>query len=424
MASPATFVSELVYNHPQHSNVVLEVDVSSNETIKFYLILGVIQKYAPKLHEEFEKIPDVSVQAIPSLDLPPEQMLLKLTSMFIKPKKTLKITDLKVSNESLDAVLKSMYVSPVDITPVNCLEVYKISTRFGMETLSTLSLEVFKKTLKTETLLVDYQKIRTDPTSPMPIVNMYQEALISNLSFLPKDQVLDFTSKLGFALMLSIIESDALKCTEDLVYEMVERWTDANQQTDQNNELMSKVKLELLSNELLLSKVKANDLFINPSTYLLTLERRLTNPVPAGLFRFKTNTIFALGKLDQSYLGYRLTTNTEVAEEKFKKLFKEQYDIHQGVYCLDSFDADVVCCHSYRLTLNGGNWLRVVSKQAKQHNPVKFRTSGHDEEETQDKIGTIGADGTTFVGSHKVDGKGIPVKDNTGLFVKETMKFA
>lgn len=431
MASFATFVSELVYNNSQHSDVILEVEISP-EPVKYHLILDVIKKYAPKLHEEFEKIPNISLQAIPS-DLSPEQLLLKLTSMLHKPKKTLKITDLTVCSESLDVVLKSMYVSPVHVTPTNCLEIYKISTRFGMEMLSKQCLEDFKKTLKTETLLVDYQKIRSDPSPMMLIVDMYQEFLINNLSSISKDQLLDFTSKLGFASMLNIVENETLTCCEDLVYEMVERWSQFNiKQKDQITSLMSNVKLELLSNELLLSKVKANESFINPSTYLLTLERRLTKPIPANSNRSLVRHIFALGKLDQVYSGYRLITDQEVVKDTFVKLFKEQYNARQGVYCLDSFDADVVCCHKYRLGIKsvdsntrGNNWLRVSTKKASQWNYARFNTTGHTEVSAQTMIHTITTYHIPLSSSiNEKDAYNVTVHDNTGLFVKESVNFS
>jgi hypothetical protein len=404
--SSKDFVIDLIYNNQSYSDVILEVGAN-----KFYLHLPVIKQHASALFEEFEKISNASLIST-SQDVQLDQMLINLTTMITKPKKTLKITDLTVTKETLDVVLKSMYTSPPEVTTTNYLEVYKISTRFGMKELSEKCIDLIRKSLKVETLLEDYKNAFLVFS---PLTQIYLTMLKSHLSAFSKDKLLEFIPTLMYETILEIVTDNELNCTEDLVYEIVDAWYQHNKNLDEAKILTSKIKLELLSSDILVTKVKENPL-IDSEIYLKILESRECRRKMESSER-KMKYVFALGKIYGKYQSYRLVVQSDFTD-KFRIQFKEQYDKHSGIYCLDSFSADLVCCLGHRLGTSS-HWLRVDNKIAIKDNFAKFCTSETTTDVTYQSIHQIQVhDKISFGGA--TDARGVAVIDNTGLFVRET----
>jgi len=405
--SSKDFVIDLVYNNQSCSDVILEVGPN-----KFFLLLPVIKQHAPSLFEEFEKLPNVSLTTLP--DAPLDQVLANLTTMLSKPKKTLKITDLAVTKEALDAVLKSMYTSSLEVTSSNHLEIYKISTRFGMKELSEKCIEVLSNSLRVETLLEDYKNAFLVFS---PLAQMYFNMLKTHISVLPKDKLLEFVPTLMYETILELITDNGLNCTEDLVYEMVDAWYQYNQNLEQAKLLMSKVNLQTISSHLLLTQLK-NSPYFDTNTYVRALEWRESERKQNTQNR--TARVFAIGRIDGSYPGFRLMTSADIRKNTFQSLFKEYYDRYDGLYCLDSFPADALCCKDVRLAIETmiGFWLRISEKNTTVGKFVKLRTSRHDTAFTQKMINTITTSNAT--GSFDHDSNGNQVVDNAGLFINET----
>lgn len=407
--SSKDFIVDLIYNNQAYSDVILEIGAN-----KFYLHLPVIKQHAPALFEEFEKIPNVSLTTSPDAQL--DQMLANLTTMLIKPKKTLKITDLTVTKETLDAVLKFMYTSTLEVTTANYMEIYTVSIRFGMKELSEKCTEILRQSLKIDTLLEDSKNAFIMFS---PLTKVYLDVLKNNLSVLPKDKLLEFVPILMYETMLEIVSEDS-NCTEDLMYDMVDAWYQHNKNLEQAKVLMSKVNLHALSSHFLLTKLKTSPL-VDSNMYLSTLEwreyERRQDP------HLRTKYVFAIGKIDGTYPGYRLMTHDDVSKSSFQSLFKEHYDKNNGVYCVDGFPADVLCCKDYKLTVKtpNGHWLRISKKNATTYGFVKLNTSCSDITSTQTVINTISVGDKININSIDYDANSTRVDCNAGLFIRATM---
>src|SRR5579872_3660887 len=338
MSSPTPeFLIETIkgfYNDPDHSDATLTV----NNT-KYHLLLPLVKRSAPLLFKLFEEVPKTSESSVS----PPEQAIVNLMAALMKSqKKTFSISDATLANDVVNAVLESMYGKSVDITTENLVVVYNLSTKFGMTYLSDQCLEMFKKTIKLETLVVDYQKALEEKS---PFENLLKINLINNLGGVPKSQLLEFTSKLSYDVVKELITSHEKICTEDLIYEIVDGWCKNHTTTiePQSIELISLIKLEMLSVEMLTTQVKSNPL-ISGSNYTQALESIIKSSVKNPKQSKLSNAPdLVVGSLKWIYQGYRLITNKEVLTEKFRLLFTKEYHRLNGLYCIDNFERGWVC---------------------------------------------------------------------------------
>jgi hypothetical protein len=414
------FLIETVYNNPLHSDVVLEL----NDT-KYYLILTVIKRAAPLLFEEFETIPNPTLPIPPSSDLPIDQLLANLVTSLSKPKKTLKMTVTGVTQGVADMLLKSMYGRYLSIHSSNALEVHQLSTRFGMNDITPECINVVKESIKIPTLLEDYQKALSENS---PFKQIYFDAMVDNLGLFPMAKVLEFINKMTFEVITQFVSNPKLNCTEDLVYEMIDSWIHTNgANTEQYQSLVSKIKLELLSFELLTSKVKLSPV-IDQAVYVKVLETKIFNhKVLKYLRNGDVEQGFAIGRIDQTYDGYRLLTSQDICTNSFRKLFNDHYISKNGILCLDSFEANNLCIAKRRLTMysnfNRMNWyVRIDVKDVKKDTYVKFCTGHHtDQQMILNDLHLITH--SDDINRTEKDSHGIPMLDNTGLFATHSMRF-
>jgi len=181
--------------------------------------------------------------------------------------------------------------------------------------------------------------------------------------------------------------------------------------------VMSHIKLELLSSDLLVTKVKNNP-NINTNQYMQILETRTLASIRSyGTSRNSPSfSSLAIGLINGKYDGYRLITKEEANTNAFLLLFKQEYNKFGGIYSLDDFTVDLVCCKGYNfcgrgccsdyLTGRNGSRLGIAIKH------TIFR-----------ELRTLSAVDMKVidieVGNHEV----INARDNTGIFVAEKLKF-
>lgn len=349
-STPEFFVETIkeFYNDPNHSDATLTV----NDT-KYHLLLPLVKKCAPLLFKEFEEVHKTS-ETPASL---PEQALANLIAALIKSqKKTLSISDATITNDVVNVVLESMYGKSVVITLDNLMVVYKLSTRFGMTYLSDQCLEMFKKTINVETLVGNYQKALEEKS---PFENLLKVQLVNNLDIVPKTHLLEFTSKLNYDTVKELVSAPDRFCMEDLIYEIIDGWYKSHtgeQLYTEPYELISLVKLERLSVEMLTTQVKYNPLISNTS-YTRALELIVKSAVKNHKHSNLSNDHghnLVFGKLNGTYQGYRLIINDEVLTEKFRSLFAREYIYFEGLYCIDDIDKGYVCTRLNNLAWGNG----------------------------------------------------------------------
>lgn len=401
------------YNDSALSDVILVLNSS-----KYYLISALLKRFTPALYKELEDIPNI---AHPSLftGVSMEQITSNLLTLLSRThhKKILTITLQSVSKETIDAVLGSIYGKPLEITTANLAEVYTLSQRFGIEHIISKCQERYRSNITTENLLEIYQLALDTKSSFESIV---KSTFTTKINLLPKEKVLEFTSKLSYDAITEMITSP-LCCTEDLIYEIADSWSKGENcvRSDQPGILMSKVKLEALSVNLLVTKVKDNTT-INAKLYLETLESKLLKyaSIDINLSSMRDlSYMFAVGRLKQTYQGYRLITKEEINHIKFQELFTSVYNRFNGIYCLDTFNADIVCCREWSLGLVSCEFLRFNDGVIKKETIERFTTGnlgGHlNANDTQERIHTLCVTGAPA----------ISVNDNTGLFISDSITF-
>lgn len=63
----------------------------------------------------------------------------------------------------------------------------------------------------------------------------------------------------------------------------------------------------------------------------------------------RTYPLFAIGKYDVTYEGYRLVNKSDKDNPNFMKLFMDGYWVNKGLYSLDDSDGDVLSINGYVL---------------------------------------------------------------------------
>ena len=418
------------YNQPTYSDGVLVFN-----GIKYFLLLPLVKKYAPLLYAEFEKESNISLGTMKSestkkvdlneYDIIDPELLNSLSALVSKTyhKKVVTICEPAVSVESVDAVLGSIYGKPLDLMKDNLSDVYLLSTKFGICVSVTKCTKFFKQLVRLDSLMDEFDSAMKTNS---PLVPMFFDAFIKVISSIPTDKLLEFVSKLDATMIHKIVTSNDIQADESLIYEMVHAWWKEHNDSSRSRLLMSHVKLELLSVDVLTTKCKTNPL-INSDAYQKVLETKLlkfskddTNGrrcmVANDSMELFGSHMFALGKFGKSYPGYHWITSQEIQSRLFHELFKKQYLKMNGMYCLDDMYADIVCCMEGLLRVKGVYWIRLesgIELGLKKNTTVHLCASRCTEKEFIANIDSIQVCDDTTSSAYRV-----------GLFISNNLKLA
>lgn len=370
------------FNNPALSDVVLVIN-----DVKYYVISSILAHHAPKLFSELESTSTIPLES----GADAQQMLSSLTSILTKTlgKKTLMLTDPTLNKEVVHLLLESMYDKSVEITNANVKDVYTVSTRFGMIDVSAQCTEVMTKAIidtPNETLLESYSKALEEKSFNL---QKWENLVAARIAIIPKEKVLDFVSKMSYDGITTFLSFDEFICSEELVYEMADNWCVVNAASDDplKFNVMSKVRLELLTDEVLMTKAKTNP-FIKLETYIQSLEKIMSS-VKHSRRTSRNVQMFALGELHSKYAGYRLVTKEEVEMATFKTTFIRSYNHHNGVTCLDTYDANYICCTTNPIAILDNRWMKTDSCPITKDIIVKLRAAHHTSDSFSRNISTL-----------------------------------
>lgn len=394
MSTSETLLSivQTFFNDPNCSDIILNFNDE-----KYYLMSKLIKHYAPGLHTEIELLP---VPATPTItpDLSPDQLLASLTTFLSKnsQKKTINITDPHISKDTLTSVLESMYGKSLEVSSLNLNETYLLATKFDMKELVKKCMDDLNKALSNPITFLDSYHKAIEESSPF--IQMYQDAFMEKIAIFPKEKIFVVTNKLDYDTIVEFIKSDKLICNEDLIYDIVENWRLTHSDIDdtQSRNLYDLVKLELLTVNFLMTKVKGNS-FISSERHAYAVGTSAMNFIECKQNHKSRNSrvpisvsVFGVGKLHEAYKGYRLVTKQDIANNKFKQLLQSDYEKINGFYCLDNFLADVICCAPYEpFAISSGGWVRYRSKNLEKGNILQAQTSHDNEAWFKAKIDTM-----------------------------------
>ena len=405
------FLAKALFNNPNYSDAFLVINGE-----KYHLMLIVLEKYAPVLHAEFLTVESASDIALSKSVLDP--VMAHITTILDKlyQKKTLLLTiaEPAVSKEVVDDVLESMYneKSP-NVTSTNYQEYYIIGNRFGMDDLAKKCIQICKESIKIDTFLGDYHQKLVVGTNPV-FLKIYQEYFCNNLQIFPKEKLMEFVREQSYETMLNLVQTLSECNFQYLVYELIDCWykvtTDLAHVTEKAFYLYAHVKLEKISAELLVTRIKENNL-IPQETYLKALEASvLTNKSIMDLD--KNFHIFVLGKMTGTYENYRIITKSEALTTKFKDLFKSENIIKKGIYAIDDINGNIVCCESNPLCVLDNYWVS-TNKDCNYTKGSMIRLRAN-------LLSTVGFG--NYIDAISVSGNNNPV-NGTGMFVHDSIQF-
>jgi|SRR5579872_7487711 len=399
-------ILEVFCNNPNLSDAVLVLNDK-----KYYLVQALLQKSAPLLYQEFQE-----VKATSNLDIQEQQdqVLQNLSQILssILSKKTLQLTIPNVSGDTSDAVLRSIYGKPIEINTTNVQEIHILSVRFGMKQITLQCEAQFKKSINLDILLKEYQHA-IETKSPFEMI--LKDLLTSKIQLLPKEELLKFTRNLSYETILELIKTQKLCCTEDLVFEILIDWCTNHVW---NQDLFLHINFEKVSTNMLVQNKK----WIDPDAYVKVIEQKLLKLDTTGSFSppRQSHMEIIIGQIKQTYPGYRLLTKEEIGNKDFVKLMTDLYIKLDGVYCIDSFNADVICCKDYALGMtNESGYLRLQKINIEKDMIVKFRLVYYSES-------SIWNEQNMTKGIHKIIATDTMMRhphDNVGLFILDSIKF-
>src|SRR5579872_988194 len=276
------FVSNLIrsiYNNPANSDVILIFN-----DVKYHLILAFVQQHAPCLYEDFVNQRKSNSDIAPNLT--PEQVIDSISSIISRSNKTtVIICNQAIDSDYLESVLKSMYGKTV-YTPIKKLGAYYwLSVRFGMNALANRCIDLFKSALNLDTLAEDYLKAIKEKSLAE---DLFSIQFIEHLDKIPKEKLLELAPMLKYEVILDLIRknkstnpdvidnmvstwSQDKPTNPDFIYNLIDVWAKNHSNEDQKKTLFSSLRLELLSLNLLLTKVKSNP-YITPDKYIKAVE--------------------------------------------------------------------------------------------------------------------------------------------------------
>ena len=414
-----------IYNNSKYSDFVLEF-TGSDGIVKYHLMSQVIETSAPLLAALFtgsqEEVltnsglmastsglvssanlnsanlnsanlnsanlnssTSATVTSTPEPAHTPDALLTTLSTLLSKhiTKKCVKIADSSVSKETVNNILEYIYgKSTLRLSDTNVREYYNLSLKFGMTELTIQCLEIVKKSIKVDTLIADYCKVKEEGSS---LVSIYLDSLIENIQSVPKNDLLIFTTKLSYEEVTSLLKSDKLCCSEELIYDIVENWCSRAENLadlSRAKELYGLVKIGNLTAEFLISRVKTNQT-IGASAYEKALEESAVTRIRQSVHRISSTNppLFAIGTGSDSYSDYKLITSDQLNASNFSDFFRREYNKYNGIYCLDSREGDVISSDTHKIYVNNNGkennyYMRLFGHHLVKDSFVKFCING------------------------------------------------
>jgi len=376
---------KIIFNNQHCSNCLLEYNGG-----KYYLTSQILERVAPQLANLFNGSESLTASTSLTSQVSTE-VVTQLSAYLAKyiGKKNVKIDEPTVSKETVENVLEYIYgQTELKLSESNAREYYHLNASFGIAGLTEKSLEMIKKSIKPETALEEYLKLNghnsplaqvfcdyilanisllpkesliTDHNKLKGIASSlavaFYDHLIANIAVVPKDQLITFTNKLSYEEVTSLLKSDKLSCSEELIFDIAENWCNANKvdgaEAFAKQELMYLTRLGKLSVEFLMSRVKLNG-HVAENDYLKAMEESGKSRTRQSAFRISATNApkFALGNMNGAYPGYSLMTTTQITSKKLGQLLKKEHDTHNGIYCLESGDGELICSSTHGLYIH------------------------------------------------------------------------
>lgn len=350
------------FNDPAISD--MEIHIGEQ---KYYVISKIISKFAPGLYAKLpqEAPTETLTSAAPQT---PEELALCLSTLFKKnvKKQIIKITDLNVGSDFIESALKSLYGHPLNINATNMVDFFMAGINFGITQIIMQCRELLMKQDNCK-LFCDYYLRAIETNSPF--LRELTDIYIKTLHWSTREKVLEITSKMPYEELLHLLKSNKLTINEDFIYDIVDNWINSDRSTIlpcHRLDIMSCVKLQFLSTDYIIIKVKNNP-YVNSDRYHQTLEKILKSTNRDRSLPLFRNLKFAIGAINKNYEGFRLVSTMDISFNSFRSMFQNEYRMQNGIYCLETFSGDILGCDGgipLAIDVEGcGSRLRLRGKQ-------------------------------------------------------------
>ena len=105
--------------------------------------------------------------------------------------------------------------------------------------------------------------------------------------------------------------------------------------------------------------------------------------------KYDNHYVFAFGKPDVKYRGYRIITEEECKSPQLVKLFADEYRKNNGLWSLDEFNADVLCNDKRPLCIKNWYWIRLNNKNVNKNTIIQFKVSNGSEDYFMSRVDEI-----------------------------------
>ena len=386
-----SFGKEL-FNNPEYSNVVLIFN-----DVKYHLMSHLVEKHAPLLAAKFaaETIPGPALATSTNSESDSDSMITSLSNLLGKMvnKKTVKITDSTISNQTVTTVLESFYGKPVGEVESKIVEFVALANLFGMEDLYKSCCSKFKLGITRGNFFEKYQTECNDPDPSIssPWKYAFLTFFAERMVLFPQEKMTAFFNGLSYDDLMKILSMDMIRIREELLYELVCNWiTHTSCAGDLAINILAKMRLEHMSVEFLINKIK-RDNRIDYQRYVTAIETLLQSKTCSLHNRkSRTETNFCLGKRDKKYIGYRLITATDLKDQRVIALLEVELKSMGGIVSLDNYTGDAIGCSGGTLAILNNRWLRLgQTTEIVEGDIVSITATSHTAESVIQNINTI-----------------------------------
>lgn len=332
------FSLQTLFNVPEVSNVVIHLNGKL-----YYLISHVLKHHSPFFGEILGDTDSSLLQL--SCDDPNIRM-------YVTKKKVIQFDLFELDSESVIQLLRYMYGDKLTISTDNAHHFLKIGQKFQMNSIIDACYKCIESNMKTETLIDDYKYVLSTNNTLIPI---FHRKFLSSISVLDKQKVLELTAGFTHETIIELLKN--VSCHEDYKFDIALHYCQNNSGC-QKEEIMLLINLPMMTKEKLINEAKDH---VNIEKYCFALECHVDRTKMMAVIKKSNKHIFAIGKRDGKYNGYRTVTNQDFNDSFIEKI-KFSHQMCGRFHCLEDmqyFNKIAICTDNGHAIMIDGYFVRI-----------------------------------------------------------------
>lgn len=218
-----------------------------------------------------------------------------------------------------------MYGDKLTISPDNAHHFLKISQHLKMDPIIDECYKCIESNIKTETLIDDYKKVLSTNNTFIPI---FYRKFLSSITALDKQKVLEFIVGFTSEMIIDLLKN--VKCCENYKFDIALKYVQNNIGC-QKEEIMSLINFPMMTKEKLVNEAKDH---VSIEKYCYALECHIDKTKMIAIMMKSGKHLFAIGKKNNEYDGYRMVTNEDF-NDSFTEKIEMYHQICERFFCLE-----------------------------------------------------------------------------------------